>query len=387
MATIREGQLFQVRKTRSTKFFTRKELETAVERWNLMAGDADELIFMCKKQSCRNLRFLDRYQSTFKTPHTSCRGVGYIKTVTERSLLRRLAKNDKAPQALGEDFLLKDEEVGMWQSIEAAALGGYTKLQDAKAEVCDEERGVDGLLDISGIKDINSTATKLAFPFVFTVCAFGTYTHVLGSKPRGSTWWRPGENETSTVSDRYVRFLRTQHFNASEHSLHALSWGAGIDSFEEVALGLIAMFMVVVLGLCVCRVPLNAQENHTRRKVSITEGPLERDKPVVDGHGGRKWRQIILNSFEASDRKDVDRRDVERHMDIAESSLRKRRLLRKNIILQSWDAHPYTQSFRNDVETHMSTWHNYVRKEKAQFVDKKKRRNGGDWRQTKKKKK
>eukprot|EP00943_MAST-04B_sp_MAST-4B-sp1_P004611 g4611.t1 len=89
MASIKRNQLFQVRKTKSQKFFTRNELEIAVEKWNLLAHESDDLIFLCKRKNCRNLRFLNRFQSTFKTPHTKCKGVKHVKTITERSLLRR----------------------------------------------------------------------------------------------------------------------------------------------------------------------------------------------------------------------------------------------------------------------------------------------------------
>ncbi len=93
MASIKRNQLFQVRKTKSQKFFTRKELESAVEKWNLSAHESDDLIFLCKRNNCRNLRFLNRFQCNFKTPHTKCKGVKHVKTITERSLLRRFHVN------------------------------------------------------------------------------------------------------------------------------------------------------------------------------------------------------------------------------------------------------------------------------------------------------
>ena len=94
MSSLKEGQLFQVRKTKSSKFFCRAELADAVEKWNLLADDSDELIVLCKRSTCRNLRFVNRYQGCFKAPHTRCKGVNYVKTITERSLLRRLRSFD-----------------------------------------------------------------------------------------------------------------------------------------------------------------------------------------------------------------------------------------------------------------------------------------------------
>ena len=96
MTSIKTNQLFRVRKTKSKSFFTRKELEVSVEKWNLLAQNSDQLIFLCKKGSCRNLRFLNRFQASFKTPHTKCKDVARIKTITERSLVYRLKKNPKA---------------------------------------------------------------------------------------------------------------------------------------------------------------------------------------------------------------------------------------------------------------------------------------------------
>ena len=95
MSSIRRNQLFQVRKTKSGSFFSYIELEKAVERWNLLADESDDLIFMCKKKACRNLRFLSRYEPHFKTPHTKCKGVKHVKTITERSILRRLRYRQK----------------------------------------------------------------------------------------------------------------------------------------------------------------------------------------------------------------------------------------------------------------------------------------------------
>ena len=94
MSSLKEAQLFQVRKTKSSKFFCRAELADAVEKWNLLADDSDELIVLCKRSTCRNLRFVNRYQGCFKAPHTRCKGVNYVKTITERSLLRRLRSFD-----------------------------------------------------------------------------------------------------------------------------------------------------------------------------------------------------------------------------------------------------------------------------------------------------
>ena len=99
MTSIKTNQLFRVRKTKSKSFFTRKELEVSVEKWNLLAQNSDQLIFLCKKGSCRNLRFLNRFQASFKTPHTKCKDVARIKTITERSLVYRLKKNPKACDA------------------------------------------------------------------------------------------------------------------------------------------------------------------------------------------------------------------------------------------------------------------------------------------------
>ena len=73
-----------------------------MEKWNLLAYDSDELIVLCKRSTCRNLRFVNRYQGCFKAPHTRCKGVKYVKTITERSLLRRLRTFDHTVEKTAE---------------------------------------------------------------------------------------------------------------------------------------------------------------------------------------------------------------------------------------------------------------------------------------------
>ena len=186
MSSLKEGQLFQVRKTKSSKFFSRAELADAVEKWNLLADDSDELIVLCKRSTCRNLRFVNRYQGCFKAPHTRCKGVKHVKTITERSLLRRLRSFDHTVR--------KTAEIGKQISFTDTDMDENHKkenpfgLKDSKGDTIYFNQ-----LDTVGQPEPQDAKTKIvAFSFL-PVCVFLFYYHT----PR----------ETRNVNNRYLKGL------------------------------------------------------------------------------------------------------------------------------------------------------------------------------------